>query len=80
MSKESPKPAAASQTLDDAYQPTRMEALLLEIVEQNEEIIDLLKKIATPSEPSPEKLLELGLITMDEARRRLSSKPAKAKQ
>lgn len=51
MSKENPRPVAASQDLEDAYQPTRVEILLENIVEQNDEIIGLLKALQEGKKP-----------------------------
>lgn len=43
MSKDNPRPVEAAQDMDDAFQSTRIETLLETLVEQNDEIIQLLK-------------------------------------
>jgi hypothetical protein len=50
MSKGNPVSAAASQTLDDAFQPSPEARLLVEIVRQNAIIIELLQKIMQQGE------------------------------
>lgn len=50
MSKGNPVTAAASQTIDDAFQPSREAKLLAEIIRQNSIIIELLQKIVEQGE------------------------------
>lgn len=48
MSKDNPKPQEATHNLDDAFPLNGIEARLETIIEQNEELIELLKKLLQP--------------------------------